>query len=695
MAAGEVVDAGGVSGSLPAPDRLQATGFGLQALWALGAGRTLGSVTQLNTLQMNARDIKVNTRGATRTFVNRQLVMVDGRSVNSQLNGNVFWDLVPTGFDDIEQVEVINTPGSAMWGANAMTGVINIRTKSPRETQGGLAAVGFGEVGTRTASLRWAQAFDRLSYRVSAGYFRQDAWERDDTLPDGSPFPPTAAFENQGTTQARFNGRVDWEPELGVRWSGSAGFADTDGLLHTGTGPWAFLPSGSYSAYAAADYATDPLDVKVYWNRERADTQSLLFGIFSLATTDAFVGEVTARRSVGTRQALVYGGNVRFTAFDVSVAPGESGRSDFGVFVEDQIVLSPQVTWSIGARVDKFDTFDVTGSPRTTLIIQPNRDQSIRVAYNRAFRPPSLFENYGDVDLPNGLPLVPGQPPFIFITRGIGSLDLNPEIIHSVEVGYSFLLGDRATVSATVYRHSISDNIGFFPTELFGPTNSPPGWPLRPEDVPPLPKTFAFVNVGTIRDQGIELALHTDWEYGLSTRASYTFQDDTTITESDPTLPLQLNQAPTHQWAIGIFRDGPRWRGSLNVAYTDEAFWSDVLDSRFWGTTDSYVLTSGQLGVTPPWEPGRNRGECDQHVRPQDHAARVWRHSAAAGEDGAAGRMAVTEGVSCVDVAAVKGAVFSHCPQLPYGVARPAPALQSLAPAHVRHGRRSAASPAA
>ena len=195
---------------------------------------------------------------------------------------------------------------------------------------------------------------------------------------------------------------------------------------------------------------------------------------------------------------------------------------------------------------------------------------------------------------------MPGQPPFIFVSRGLGSLDLKPEIMHAVEVGYSFQVGDRATVSATVYRQSLSDNIGFFPTELFGPANPPPGWPLAPELVPPLPKTFGVVNVGTVRDQGIEFALHTDWDHGISTRASYTFQAETTITEEDPMLPFQLSQPPRHQWAFGIVRDGPRWRGSLNVAYTDEAFWSDVLDSRFWGTTEAYVLTSGQLGVTLP-----------------------------------------------------------------------------------------------
>ena len=167
----------------------------------------LRGVAGLKSLQMNARDINFNMRGATRVFAFRQLVMIDGRAVNSPLQGNVFWDLVPTAFDDIKQVEVISTPGSASWGASAMNGVINLRTKAPREAPGGFATVGLGEVGTRSGSVRWAQAFDRLSYRLSAGYFRQDAWERDDTLPDGSPFPPAVVFENLGTEQTRVDAR--------------------------------------------------------------------------------------------------------------------------------------------------------------------------------------------------------------------------------------------------------------------------------------------------------------------------------------------------------------------------------------------------------------------------------------------------------------------------------------------------------
>src|SRR5690606_11469920 len=67
---------------------------------------------------------------------NKLLVMVDGRTVYSPLFSGVFWDAQDRVLADIERVEVVSGPGSALWGANAVNGVINIITKSAADTQG-------------------------------------------------------------------------------------------------------------------------------------------------------------------------------------------------------------------------------------------------------------------------------------------------------------------------------------------------------------------------------------------------------------------------------------------------------------------------------------------------------------------------------------------------------------------------------
>ena len=77
--------------------------------------------------------MNVTTRGATSTLATSQLALVDGRSIYLDFFGMVMWDFVPTNLHEIKRIEVVRGPASAVWGANAMTGVVNVITKTPRE----------------------------------------------------------------------------------------------------------------------------------------------------------------------------------------------------------------------------------------------------------------------------------------------------------------------------------------------------------------------------------------------------------------------------------------------------------------------------------------------------------------------------------------------------------------------------------
>jgi len=96
----------------------------------------LRSVPGMNVIQMSARDMNLTTRQATSTLNNSQLVLVDGRSVYLDFFGLVLWDFVPSATSgDIKQIEVVRGPASVVWGANALSGVVNVITKSPRGTR--------------------------------------------------------------------------------------------------------------------------------------------------------------------------------------------------------------------------------------------------------------------------------------------------------------------------------------------------------------------------------------------------------------------------------------------------------------------------------------------------------------------------------------------------------------------------------
>ena len=194
----------------------------------------LRNVPGTNITQISARDINVNQRGATSSLATGQLTVVDGRSVYLDFFGFTMWEFVPNDLDQIKQIEVIRGPASAVWGANALTGVVSFITKTPREMagDGGTAeSLTFG-IGTFSTAINhngaengtmfyargnFAQAVnDRWSYKISAGYFDSDPMARPTGLIPNGGTTPYPNFTNEGTQQPRFDARVDYDFTDGV-----------------------------------------------------------------------------------------------------------------------------------------------------------------------------------------------------------------------------------------------------------------------------------------------------------------------------------------------------------------------------------------------------------------------------------------------------------------------------------------------
>src|SRR5690606_9775906 len=98
----------------------------------------------LQVAQVNASQWAISARGFNNVLANKLLVLIDGRTVYTPMYAGVFWDSQHVMLDNIERIEVISGPGGALWGANAVNGVINIITKSSKETQGAFVEVGYG-----------------------------------------------------------------------------------------------------------------------------------------------------------------------------------------------------------------------------------------------------------------------------------------------------------------------------------------------------------------------------------------------------------------------------------------------------------------------------------------------------------------------------------------------------------------------
>lgn len=660
----------------------------------------LRSVPGMNVIQTSARDMNLTTRQSTSTLNNSQLVLVDGRSVYLDFFGLVLWDFIPTASSgEIKQIEVVRGPASVVWGANALTGVVNVITKSPRENEGfGVTLTGGffdrdggsreadGEGAQYGGSFSYANAInDTWSYKLSAGYFNSDPFSRPigtikldchpygvdpcrgaagNALPGGypvggAPYPKETAgggnFVNDGTSQPKFDLRFDQELSSGGRITYQGGYAGTEGIIHTGIGPFD-MESGSYMAYGRAVYTKNALRVGVFGNFVDASAPNLLqidpgtlqpvVLSFKTQTYDIEVGNTNV---LGGRHILTYGGNYRRNNFDITLAPGSDDRNELGAYLQDEFFVD---RWRLaaGVRADKFGNLDhVVFSPRLSVMFKPTPDHALRASYNRAFRSPSTINNFLDQDIfspttvdlrplgalvPPLRPLIP-QEPFFLVLNTFGNPDLKEEHIDAFEIAYTGAIGSKTTVGLAVYQNDTNDNINF--TYLLPDAENPQGLPglefysvqnpakgvgavsgqpisLSPvlmgalAQIPPpfgpilLPwKVATYLNLGPIRNRGIEASIEHRVNAQWLLSANYSYQDEPEILDEDegqlryPTAEVGI--AAKNRFNVGVSYNGRRFIGNVNVNYSGEAFWNDVLNSPYHGYTDAYTMLNATLGV--------------------------------------------------------------------------------------------------
>ena len=660
----------------------------LETTAAQNYGDALRSVPGVNVIQLSARDVNVTSRQSTGAVANSQLVLVDGRSMYLDFFGLVLWDLIPANPGDIEQIEVVRGPASATWGANAMTGAVNIITKRPRESVGTTVTLSSGwvdreagsTIGQGAGSMFGANATvtraptDRLSYRVSGGYFTSDAFARptgripviaDPRQPGrmvGGSFYPLdgagafgAAFANRGTSQPKFDVRVDQElSDATLTYSG--GVAGTQGIVHSGVGPFDVQP-GTYLAYAKIDYRRGDLRAQVFANfldgnapnlllPDPATGQALQLG-FESQTFDAEIGHSTV---LGGNHVLNYGGNVRRNVFDITIAPTAGDRLEIGAYLQDEIVLDP-FRIVLGGRVDKFGNLSRPAfSPRLAFMVKPGADHSVTVSYNRAFRAPSIINNFMDMSivspqdfsalaafLPATLQPVIGPrlaQPFPLLVRAVGSdvpfgdtprEGVREESLTAYELSYTGSITRATTIGAAAYVNRRDDPINFVAlpasADPYTAQAQPPGWaeflgasqlpsPLA-EQVPGLllqqmaqfglflPRTaFSYTNLGPVRQTGMELWLDQRLSRSASAWINYSWQSEPEILDApNPYLPEELSLPPTRRVNAGFSWNGSRFLGNASVSNATDAFWADVLTREFHGYSDGYTLVNGSFGV--------------------------------------------------------------------------------------------------
>ncbi|MFN7140717.1 MAG: TonB-dependent receptor plug domain-containing protein, partial [Limisphaerales bacterium] len=377
----------------------------------------------LQVAQVDAHTWAISARGFNDVFANKLLVMIDGRTVYSPLFSGVFWDVQDTLLEDIDRIEVIRGPGAALWGANAVNGVINIITKDARDTHGVLLSAGTGTEELGFGHVRYgAKLSENASARVYAKYFNRD----NARLLDGS-----AANDHWEMFRGGF--RLDWQPgdpNL-LTFQGDAYVGTLDQTYNVPT----FTPP--FTALLADDIEAHGGNILGRWTHTFSSDSEMIWQLYfdqSVRNTPVFQEErVTADLDfqhhfiLGERQRITWGGGYHRTddeagnTLSVALIPEERGLNLYSAFIQDEIqIIHDKLALTLGS---KFEHNDFTGfeiQPNARIAWTPLTNAVLWGAVSRAVRTPSRAEH--DIIInPPGAP--PGSAS-LFGNRNFDSEDL-------------------------------------------------------------------------------------------------------------------------------------------------------------------------------------------------------------------------------------------------------------------------------
>lgn len=416
----------------------------------------------------------VSVRGSNSEFANDTLVLIDGRSVYSTSFGGVFWKTQGVPMQDIDRIEVIRGPGSTLWGANALNGVINVISKSAQETQGLLTTVSEGTEDDPSVTVRYGgSAGGAVFYRAYVNYFNRN----EQVLPDGAD---AGDFSHGWRTGFRLDAKPSPSDTFTLEGDGydlTTGESETVPRIDLGENQVLNILSGDHGE-----------DILGKWVRRTSDASQWSVQTFydhyhnavggTQEINDTFDVEFQDRFPIGARQDIVSGMGYRFVR---GVLPPSSVATWtpeldlvhlYSAFVQDQVALLPDRLSLIPGA--KFEHNDVTGfefDPGVRLLWTPDSAQTLWLGATRAVRTPALTETAARFAVAE-FPTSPGGPP--------GEVELagNPAIVRSekldaYEAGYRIRPTSQVSVDVAAFYNVYHDLIGYAPAVaqfVFNPT---------------------------------------------------------------------------------------------------------------------------------------------------------------------------------------------------------------------------------
>jgi iron complex outermembrane receptor protein len=498
---------------------------------------------------------RIGARGFTGAAITstKNLVLIDGRVVYDPLFSGTFWEVQDVLMEDLDRIEAIRGPGATLWGANAVNGVINVMTKSARETQGwyitggggypheGFAAVRYGGQINEDAWFRvWGKYDNWADFDNTAGISNQDDWSsgRGGFRIDGRgaddanwmlqgemynsftygqstnvPVPGAHLAYNNVVDDGRFSGghvllRIEQEPTARSGWSFNTYYDQT---------------SRQQSAGVQVDRHTYDAEFRQHF--DWSDHNDLMWGLRVNVTHDEVEDGPT-----------------------IALNPDHDTRWTTTGFLQNTTeLIENRLFVMFGSKLEYNNYTGTEVQPSARIWWTPNDKQTVWGAVSRAVRTPSRIERDGVFTLgivDTGL-LGGGPPSGVFVPVGVaGNDDLDAEVLWAYELGHRVRLTPDLSLDTAAFYHDYDRMI------------SVPG-PIG-----------MFNNDGEGQSYGVENALSLRLADNWRIEAAYSYVE---VRQQGPVLQFEENNTPLHQAQLRSYLDvTPDLELNGNLYFVDE-----------------------------------------------------------------------------------------------------------------------------